>query len=78
MHRCNWQGVVNDHAYCITALPTQVTGSNVFVDVSAEEAEAFFHCRTLNLPFTYKGIQACRLKVNRALGQSAVPRYTQA
>ena len=34
-----------------------------------------FFCHALNLPFTDKGIQACRLKINRALGQSVVCRH---
>ena len=49
------------------ALPTQGTGPDVFVDVSAEEPIAFSR-HAQDLPFTDKGIQAFRLKVNRALG----------
>jgi len=36
-----------------------------------------FSCHTLDLPFTDKGIQAFRLKVNRASGQSVVRRHTR-
>ena len=54
------------------ALSTQETGPDVVIDVFAEEPEAFF-CRALDLPFTDKGIQACRLKgPTAAFGQSAV------
>ena len=59
-------------------LPTQGTGPDVVMDVSTKEPEAFF-CRALDLPFTDKGIQACRLKgPTAASGQSAVRRHTRA
>ena len=69
-------GVVSDHAYRIPAFPSQGIGHDVFVDVSAEEPVAFA-LHALDLPFTDKGIQACRLKGSTtALGQSVVRRHT--
>ena len=58
------------------ALPTQGMGSDVFVDVSDKEPVAF-SCHILDLPFTDKQIQACKLKGSTAaLEQSTVRRHT--
>ena len=72
-HGCiNAIGGGSYHTYRIPTLPTQGTGPDVFVDVSAEEPVAFSR-HALDLPFTDKGIKACRLKGSTpALGQSAV------
>ena len=60
------------------ALPTQGTGWDVFMGVSPKGPDAFSR-HALDLPFTDKGIQACRLKGSTAaLGQSKVRRYSQA
>ena len=73
------RGVINDLGYCIPSLPTQGAGLDVFVDVSTKELEAFFYCCALDVPFTDKGIQACRLKEStEASGQSVVCRHTRA
>ena len=57
---------------------TQGTGWDVFVDVSPKGPDAFFR-HALDLPFTDKGIQACRLKGSTtALGQSKVRRHSRA
>ena len=78
MHQCNWRGVVGDLAYCMPALPTQGTGWDVFVDVFPKGPDAFFRL-ALDLPFTDKGIQACRLKGSTtASGQSEVCRHSRA
>ena len=78
MQWCNWRGVVSDRIYCRPALPTQGTGWDVFVDVSPKGPDVF-SCHALDLPFTDKGTQACRLKGSTtALGQSLVCRHTQA
>ena len=78
MQRYNLHGVVSDLVYRIPALPTQGTGPDVVMDVSAEEPEALF-CRALDLPFTDKGIQAYRLKRSTSTsGQSVVCRHTRA
>ena len=76
MHQCNWRGVVSDRVYRIPALPTQGTGPDVFGCLCRGTGSLF--CHALDLPFTDKGIQAYRLRVHRALGQSAVCRHTWA
>ena len=77
MHQCNWRGVVSDRVYCIPDLPTQGTGPDVFGCLCRGTGSLF--CCALDLPFTDKGIQACRLKGSTAAsGQSAVRRHTRA
>ena len=59
------------------ALPTQGTGWDIFVDVSPRGLGDFSH-HVLDLPFTRKEIQACRLKGSTAAsGQSVVCRHTR-
>ena len=60
------------------ALPTQGTGWDVFMGVSPKGPDAFSR-HALDLPFTDKGIQACRLKGSTtASGQSEVRRHSRA
>ena len=78
MHQCNWRGVVSDRIYRIPALPTQGTGPDVF-GCLCRGTGSLFYCLALDVPFTDKGIQACRLKGSTAAsGQSAVRRHTRA
>ena len=76
MHQCNWRGVVSDRVYCIPASSPQNTGPNVFGCLCRGTGSLFWHA--LDLTFTDKGIQAYRLRVHRASGQSAVCRHTWA
>ena len=77
MHQYNWRGVVSDLIYHIPALPPQGTGPDVLGRL-CRRTRTFF-CHVLDLPFTDKDIQACRLKGSTAaLGQSAVRRHTRA
>ena len=59
------------------ALPTRGTGPDVLGRLC--RGTGTFFCHVLDLPFTDKGIQACRLKGSTAAsGQSAVRRHTRA
>ena len=78
MHQCIWRGVVSDLTCRIPALPPQGTGPDVFGRL-CRRTGSLFYCRALDVPFTDKGIQACRLKGSTAAsGQSAVRRHTRA
>ena len=60
------------------ALPPQGTGPDVLGRL-CRRTGSLFYCRALDVPFTDKGIQACRLKGSTAAsGQSAVRRHTRA
>ena len=78
MHQCNWRRIVSDRIYRIPIFPTQGTGPDVF-GCLCRGTGSLFYCRALDVPFTDKGIQACRLKGSTAAsGQSAVCRHTRA
>ena len=78
MQWCNWRCTVINTKYRRPALPTQGTGWDVFMGVSPKGPDAFSR-HALDLPFTDKGIQACRLKGSTAAsGQSEVCRHSRA
>ena len=64
-------------AYVVGLLNEHRVQGEMYLWTSFPRAGNLFYRRALNLPFTDKGIQACRLKGSTAaLGQSVVCRYT--